>query len=144
MKYVKGDLLSVTSGIIVHGCNAQGVMGSGVAKAIKAKYPGAYQKYYSEYLAGLLVPGWISIYNPTNQLTIVSGITQEYYGRDKNVVYVDYDSLAEVFRKVKSIWPGVPVHIPKIGAGLANGDWEIISRIIDTIYTDDSVTCYIF
>ena len=144
MKYINGNLLDATSGIIVHGCNAQGVMGSGVAKAVKDKYPEAYQKYYAEYLHGLLIPGWISIYNPSRYLTIVSGITQEYYGRDKNVVYVDYDSLAEVFRKVKSIWPGVPVHIPKIGAGLANGDWEIISRIINTIYTDDSVTCYIF
>lgn len=144
MKYINGNLLDATSGIIVHGCNAQGVMGSGVAKAVKAKYPGAYQKYYAEYLHGLLTPGWISMYNPSRYLTIVSGITQEYYGRDKNVVYVDYDSLAEVFRKVKNIWPGVPVHIPKIGAGLANGDWEIISRIIDTIYPDDSVTCYIF
>lgn len=144
MKYINGNLLDATSGIIVHGCNAQGVMGSGVAKAVKDKYPEAYQKYYAEYLHGLLTPGWISVYNPSRYLTIVSGITQEYYGRDKNVVYVDYDSLAEVFRKVKSIWPGVPVHIPKIGAGLANGDWEIISRIINTIYTDDSVTCYIF
>lgn len=144
MKYINGNLLDATSGIIVHGCNAQGVMGSGVAKAVKDKYPEAYQKYYAEYLYGLLTPGWISVYNPSRYLTIVSGITQEYYGRDKNVVYVDYDSLAEVFRKVKSIWPGVPVHIPKIGAGLANGDWEIISRIIDTIYTDASVTCYIF
>lgn len=144
MKYINGNLLDATSGIIVHGCNAQGVMGSGVAKAVKDKYPEAYQKYYAEYLHGLLTPGWISVYNPSRYLTIVSGITQEYYGRDKNVVYVDYDSLAEVFRKVKSIWPGVPVHIPKIGAGLANGDWEIISRIIDTIYPDDSVTCYIF
>lgn len=29
IKEHKGDLLSVTEGIIVHGCNAQGVMGSG-------------------------------------------------------------------------------------------------------------------
>ena len=35
IQYKKGDLLSVTKGIIAHGCNAQGVMGSGVALQIK-------------------------------------------------------------------------------------------------------------
>lgn len=39
-----GDLLS-SKGIIVHGVNSQGVMGSGVAKQIKDKWPEAYGSY---------------------------------------------------------------------------------------------------
>jgi len=35
IKVNKGNLLDVTSGIIVHGCNAKSVMGSGVALAVK-------------------------------------------------------------------------------------------------------------
>ncbi len=38
-KYVSGDIRCVSSGIIVHGCNAQGVMGSGVALALRTTWP---------------------------------------------------------------------------------------------------------
>ena len=43
--YKKGDLLTTDADIIVHGCNCQGVMGSGVAKQIKEKFPNAYTIY---------------------------------------------------------------------------------------------------
>ena len=36
-EYKTGDLLAVPSGHIVHGCNAQGAMGAGVALAIRNK-----------------------------------------------------------------------------------------------------------
>ena len=45
IEYKNGDLLNVTEGIILHGCNGQGVMGAGVAKAIKMKYPEAFTAY---------------------------------------------------------------------------------------------------
>ncbi len=33
--YKQGDLMKASETYIAHGCNAQGVMGSGVAKAIR-------------------------------------------------------------------------------------------------------------
>ena len=36
---VKGDLLSVTEGVIAHGVNCRGAFGSGVAGAIARKFP---------------------------------------------------------------------------------------------------------
>lgn len=45
IEYKKGNLLDVTKGIIMHGCNCQGVMGSGVALAVKRKYPLAFDRY---------------------------------------------------------------------------------------------------
>jgi len=41
MIYRQGDLVMAVEPIIIHGCNAKGVMGSGVAKAIRAYYPDA-------------------------------------------------------------------------------------------------------
>lgn len=38
IKYIKGSLLDTDAKIIVHGCNCQGVMGSGVAKQLKKNY----------------------------------------------------------------------------------------------------------
>jgi O-acetyl-ADP-ribose deacetylase (regulator of RNase III) len=45
LHYKKGNLLEVKEGIITHGVNCQGVMGSGVALAIKQKYPSAFYSY---------------------------------------------------------------------------------------------------
>lgn len=131
---IHSDLLNETTGIIVHGCNAQGKMGSGLAKSIRDKYPQVYidyQKHCQEYKERLLGSIVITPINPT--LIIVSGITQEYYGRDPDIVYVNYDAVREVFSKVSRLaWDAwLPVKYPAIGAGLANGDFEFIKNIIE-------------
>lgn len=41
----KGNILSASSGIVVHGCNAQDVMGSGLAAQIKKLFPDAFSDY---------------------------------------------------------------------------------------------------
>ena len=44
-----GDLFgSVEHGLIVHGCNALGVMGSGFAKLVRDKCSVAYQAYMNK------------------------------------------------------------------------------------------------
>lgn len=140
MIYNKGNLLDVNEGIILHGCNAQGVMGSGVALAFKKKFPEAYYQYLSDHKDGLLTPGYISIYQESPTLILASGITQKYYGRDPSIRYVDYEAIREIFRKLEHKYPGRTVHIPKLGAGYGNGDWDIIEEIIDS--THRRVVCW--
>lgn len=134
MNNVTGNLLHATSGIIVHGCNAQGVMGSGVAKDMKETYPEAflaYRKAYEE--KGLRVGDiiWVKVKNDP-LLMVANAITQEFYGRDTNRVYVSYPAIEEAFNAigVAARKYSLDVHYPKIGAGLANGDWSIIEAII--------------
>lgn len=140
MQYKQGNLLDVKEGIILHGCNAQGVMGSGVALAFKQRFPSAYQQYLADYRRGWLELGYISLYPETESLVLASGITQEFYGRDKNVQYVDYNAIGTILLKLQELFPGWCVHIPKIGAGYGNGDWNIIEQIIDSAH--GRVTCW--
>lgn len=132
MIYQKGDLLSVESGIIAHGCNCQGVMGSGVAKLIKDRYPSAYRVYkYQEQTSGLKL-GTVQIVNVRDMLYVANLMTQEFYGRDGKQ-YVSYDAIDICFDKLFArIGELKLVNIPKIGSGLGGGDWEVISRIIST------------
>lgn len=140
IEYRKGNLLDVTEGIIVHGCNARGVMGSGVAKAIRDKYPACYTLYNDEYASRGLLLGdiiWWCYDNdhkiPVSKLLyIANGITQEFYGKDgkRHVNYVAVGSVfKEVFRQAYAC--NLDVHFPKIGAGLGGGDWNIIEQIIN-------------
>ena len=137
--YKHGDLMRATERFILHGCNAQGVMGSGVAKLIRDQYPQAYNEYVDAHRdRGLLVGQ--AIWVNTAPHAIINGITQEFYGRDPNVVYVSYDGIRSVIQNINNVAEMTAsdvfgkvdaVAMPLIGAGLANGRWSIISRIIE-------------
>ena len=43
----------------------------------------------------------------------------------------DYDAIRKVMRLIKIESTGQRIGYPKIGAGLAGGDWEIIAAIIE-------------
>jgi O-acetyl-ADP-ribose deacetylase (regulator of RNase III) len=134
-----GDLLkNVSSGHIVSGCNAQGVMGSGFALAIKKMYPGAYVRYHDEYKTFGLTLGvayeWKDLNNPESNLVIWNAITQQYFGLPGR--NCSYDAIQACFEQINQDipkWKYVPqeIHIPMIGAGLGGGNWEIIKTIIE-------------
>lgn len=142
MTHQEGNLLAVKEGILVHGCNAQGVMGAGVAAAVRKTHPGAYEVYAKAYRQarhagkpdlplGEVI--WFVASKDPPRLAIANGITQRYFGADPAVRYVDYDAVRQVFRTVAAVARRhqLPVHYPLIGAGLAKGDWSVIAHIID-------------
>ena len=132
---IHGDLLQA-KGLIIHGCNSQGVMASGVAKQIRETYPEAYNAYMKgieEHCKG--VTGYCTYYRHDNDTVIVNAVTQKYYGRDSTVTYVSYDAVRSCFREINkalSVFPNITdINFPKIGAGLGRGNWNVISKIID-------------
>lgn len=132
-----GDLLSVTAGWMIQGCNSRGKMNSGIAKAVREKYPKAFEIYEEEYFnrGGSLVLGSNIIYYHDKDLVIVNAITQENYGKDGRK-YVSYDAIQSCFEKLNRVitdHPEIPseIHIPAIGAGLGGGSWNIIQAIIE-------------
>lgn len=141
IEYKEGNLLDVKQGIIVHGVNAQGVMGAGVALAIKKKYPKAYEEYLVSYNTGNLYLGSSQMVEVLEDqlLTICNACTQEYYGTDKR--QVNYAALCMCFTSIfrtARIYKET-VHFPKIGAGLAGGDWDIIEQLINDCDPHDRV-----
>jgi O-acetyl-ADP-ribose deacetylase (regulator of RNase III) len=134
-----GNLLDVKAGHIVHGCNSLGVMGSGVALAIRNMYPGAYETYRATFDDEGLEMGWAYPYCPTTDLVIWNAITQEFCGSDGRR-YVSYDAVANAFEEINETvneFDLIPkeIHIPLIGAGLGGGNWEIIREIIEQTTT---------
>ena len=151
IQYRKGDLLSVQEGIIAHGVNCQGVMGSGVALAIRRKYPEAYLSYieYIENFQNLYsdqefetksLLGCMQITHTENEnLFIANCFTQDFYGTDRR--HVNYEAVAQSFSELELYTYLGTLHIPKIGAGLAGGDWKVIEAIINSVY-DGDVICW--
>lgn len=128
IEYRKGNVFATDIKTIVHGCNAKGVMGSGVAKIVKEQHNKAYQEYMRvgrDY--GLMLGDIISV--ESNNKTIINAITQQNYGRQP-IRYVSYDAIASVMQKINSMNID-EIAMPQIGAGLANGCWEVIAAIIE-------------
>lgn len=134
MKTVKGDLIKLAINgefdVIVHGCNCFCQMGAGIAYTIKQKFPKAYEADLETKKGDKLKMGQISWAETGNgKLVIVNGYTQ--YNWQGNGVKVNYDALRKVFKKIKEQFSGLRIGYPAIGAGLASGDWNIISKIIE-------------
>ena len=147
--YRKGDLLECEEKVVVHGCNAQGVMGAGVARAIKEKHFRAYTQYKREVVAnqkynktGISLLGKV-IWAVCGDKVIGNAITQEFYGRAP-IRYCSYDAIRKCMQHINQYIreEGGSVAMPRIGAGLAGGDWEIISQIIEEESTNFQPVVY--
>lgn len=63
------------------------------------------------------------------EFTIVNAYTQfNYRGSGRKV---DYVAVKECFKKIVAHFPNAKIGYPLIGAGLAGGDWNEISKIIE-------------
>ena len=143
MNTIKGNLITLSGddvnqfNIIVHGCNCFNTMGAGIAPQIAEAYPEAWEADQITRPGFKKKMGTITVgYHPRSYwgtLVVINGYTQ-YAGAGDGERAVDYDALRSVFQRVYHVALTVRnarIGYPMIGAGLAGGDWDIISDIID-------------
>lgn len=142
VNYVKGNLLDSNCHYICHQVNCRGIMGSGIAKQIREKWPEVYDKYKeacskvirlyskpSEHLLGNIQ------YCPCSSGQVVVNI----FSQDNDGCrYTSYDAFATALNKIRMEIPTKnSIGFPKnIGCGLGGGDWRIVSNMIETILGD--------
>ena len=136
MNVIAGDLLRLALDgrfdVIVHGCNCQCAMGKGIALSIKQQFPEAYEADLRTPRGDRSKLGTLStalIERPPARFTVVNAYTQFHF-RGEGVL-ADYDAIRSAFGLIKRQFTGRRIGYPKIGAGLAKGDWNTIAAIID-------------
>jgi hypothetical protein len=75
-------------------------------------------------------------------LTVVNSYSQ--YIPAAHLKPLDYEALTLCLRKINHTFKGKHIGLPKIGAGLAGGDWDRIKTIIQTELKDCNTTVVIF
>lgn len=145
MNVVTGDLLRLALDgrfdVIVHGCNCQCAMGKGLALAIKQQFREAYEADLRTPKGERAKLGRIStaeIERGPARFTVVNAYTQ-FHWRGEGVL-ADYDAIRSAFREIKLRFGGRRIGYPKIGAGLAKGDWRTIGAIIEEELADEDHT----
>lgn len=135
MKYIQKDITTVERGIIAHGVNCQHAMGSGVALAIRNKWPIVYKKYMAAPKGKVMLgtSQLIEVGTPnSDSLFVANCYTQVFYGRGGG----KYASAAAVEQSLRQTltacdWYDLDLYLPKIGAGLGGLDWDkdVVPRI---------------
>lgn len=149
IKIVQSDILQSDKDIIGHQVNCLGVMGAGVAKQVKAKYSETFLEYkkicdvYKENKEELM--GHVYMAHNSDGKIIANVFSQLDVGRNERKT--DYKKLKVGLKKVYEYAKenNLSVALPyKIGCGLAGGNWNIVYKIIDSVFDDYEVTLYEF
>jgi O-acetyl-ADP-ribose deacetylase (regulator of RNase III) len=145
MKTIQGDLIRLASegkfDLIVHGCNCFGTMSAGIAKGIKESFPQAFEADLATERGSKAKLGTCSFARipiGVTALIVVNAYTQfDWRGSG---VKVEYEAVRSCMLWIKERFSGNRIGLPKIGAGLARGDWAIIAAIIDGELSGEDVT----
>lgn len=137
LNYVKGDIVKDSKyRIICQQVNCKGVMGAGLAKQIRNEYPGIYLDYTDALKYKKAKLGDILVYHEQgiNGRICVCLFGQDGYGTDRR--YTDYGAFAECLEKLITVLDSYSeewtVAFPYgIGCGLAGGNWETISKVLE-------------
>lgn len=142
VNYVKGNLLDSNCDYICHQVNCQGVMGSGIARQIRERWPEVYRRYRECY-ENCNNPdhqlGRIDIIqNGEDERKVVNVYSQCSYGYDGGR-YTSYDAFADcLYELTHYVMRDKTIGFPKnIGCGLGGGNWKIISALIEEILGDE-------
>jgi hypothetical protein len=134
--------------IIGHVTNSRGVMGSGVAKAIRDRYPEVYEEYiqmFSEY--GSLpervfgIGQEVSVANWNRRLVFNLHAQLNYGSKTRDLNYGAFASALGDMRcmLLNDDIIGFPY---LIGCDRAKGDWSIVLEIIEHYFKDHQVKIY--
>ena len=153
IQIVDGNLLDFPNdiGFIAHSCNTSNLMGAGIARQIKDRYPLAYEadshaRYEGDNLLGDYSFAWT---DATQNQGIYNMYTQSKIGHKRSVNYeAFYVALARVANNIE--WRiahddtkpnfGLPW---MISCGLAGGSWNVIFSMINDILVDRKFKTYI-
>ena len=147
IKIVNGNILDSKENIICHQVNCMGVMGSGVAKVLRDKYPIIFDEYKEFCIKneGNLL-GEVNFVKVEENKFVANIFGQYKYGADRK--YTDYKALEKGIKWVHDIsqlYSLSSVAIPyKIGCGLAGGDWSIVINIIREYFEYSNIECIIY
>ena len=151
MKIIKRNITEATSGVIVQSVNAQGVMGSGVAAALRRKWPQVFNKYkelcdsHENNRSSLL--GKVDFVAIKDDLFVANIFGQEFYGNDGKT----YANPIALLQGLTSVFmfadlQRLPIHSVKIGTGLGGLSWDKdiqpLFEQLETTYYLTPVTIY--
>lgn len=136
----EGNIIESGADIICHQVNCMGKMNSGVAKAIREKYPKVYSEYRRMYEEEVDLLGRIQPILVDDEHMIINMFAQYNYGYDGRR-YTSYDAFWNCLGEIKKhITPGKRIAFPAmIGCVRGGANWAVIETMIVTMLANDYI-----
>jgi O-acetyl-ADP-ribose deacetylase (regulator of RNase III) len=152
--YVAGDAThpqGLGHKIIVHICNDIGRWGKGFVLALSKRWKEPekiYRQWYTSPKDGNVMElGKIQPVSLPDDITVINMIAQKGIYRAQGIAPIRYEAVRTCLNKVCQYASRiedkpVSIHMPRIGCGLAGGQWEKIEKIINDTLIDLDVHVY--
>lgn len=143
---IRGDLLASDATFICHQVNCMGVMGSGVAKQVREKWPHVYKDYcdaFYRHSNEMELMGEITVTPINNAQFVVNMFSQYKYGYDGQR-YTNYEAFARCLERIHAVSnPGDTIAFPRlIGCDRGGANWAIIKTMIEEMLPDREIEIY--
>ncbi len=152
IKYVVGDATEPQGDgrkIIAHVCNDQGVWGAGFVLALSKKSCIPEVRY--RLWAGIcgrrtFKLGNIQVVPFDTDIRVANMIAQHGLSKKDGVPPIRYIFLSNCLLKLERVCrdTGETIHMPRIGCGLAGGDWSRVSQLIQHFLCDRGVAVTVY
>lgn len=131
--YITGDATNPPPpAIIAHICNNKGGWGAGFTGALSSRWPSLKEQYKLTLRQRNQGLGDAQFIFAQSNIIIANMIAQDGYSRPGRAA-IDYGALQLCLSqlcKIAQRYPAYGVHMPRIGTGLAGGDWTVIEPMI--------------
>lgn len=142
--------------LIPHVCNNVGAFGAGFAKAIANEFPIVKENFSllgrsESRLGKVQFVTALDNNHCKNKIIVANMIAQNGLINSKNRRPINYGALAYCMGDVRKFYNiilskseenTVEIHAPKFGSGLAGGNWNFVSDLINDIWDDVPVYVY--
>ena len=140
-----GNIFESPAQALVNPVNTVGVMGAGLARQFRDRYPAMYQSYRADCRRGQLAPGRVRVYRTDDGRTVICLPTKRHWRDNSRPEYVQ-TGLQALSRWTAEQSDPVSVAVPPLGCGLGNLDWrQVRPMLIQAVRAmPEAVTVYIY
>ena len=141
IEYVVGDATDPISkpAVIAHVCNDVGAWGAGFVLALSRRWKGPETAYRSR---SILALGDVQFIDVGGGITVANMVAQR--GCSGPRPWIRYNALEDCLRKVEAhaSVACASIHCPRIGCGIAGGDWNSVEPILTRTCPNVRVVVY--
>ena len=137
-----GNMLDSNAEILVNPVNCIGVMGAGLARQFKARYPEMYKQYRQDCLSGRITTGRVTMYRVRDGRTVAAFPTKNHWENPSKLEYVR-EGLKSLRSQLVNTTVG-SIAVPALGSGLGGLDWRDVRPLIVEALQIDGLTVELY
>ena len=127
IRFIKGNIFDSNAKTLVNTVNCVGIMGKGLAKEFKLRFPSMYKEYVNACRRGELRSGRPFIYRDLVKNVLCFPTKDNWKGPSKyEFIEAGLKAIAENYEK----WGLESLAVPPLGTGLGGLDWKRVKELV--------------